>query len=89
MAYADIAPNKGAATPGTDGQSLDGYSEQRVRSIIARLMGGTYRFTPARRVTIPKASGNPPERGHSGSITLISSNGKLPQPSAVPVADRI
>ena len=57
MAYADIASNTGAATTGSNGQSLDGFSQERVASIIARLMDGTYRFTAARRVKIPKPSG--------------------------------
>jgi group II intron reverse transcriptase/maturase len=83
MAYSDIAPNKGAATPGTDGQSLDGYSEQRVRSIIARLMSGAYRFTPARRVTIPKASGG------SRPLSVPSGDDKLVQSAVRLILERI
>ena len=64
MAYENIRTNKGATTPGLTGQSLDGYSPQRVQSIIDQLMTGSYRFTPARRVDIPKRSGG---NGHLAS----------------------
>lgn len=56
-AYQRIAPNKGAMTPGVDGQTFDGFSPDKVRSIIERLANGTYRPQPARRVYIPKANG--------------------------------
>ena len=56
-AYQRIAPNKGAMTPGVDGATLDGFSPEKVRSIIARLAGGTYGPKPVRRVYIPKAGG--------------------------------
>lgn len=57
LAYQKIAPNKGAMTPGVDGQTFDGFSLEKVRSIIDRLAGGTYRAQPVRRVYIPKANG--------------------------------
>jgi len=36
-AYANIYANKGAITPGVDKQTLDGFSEERVTSLITRL----------------------------------------------------
>lgn len=57
QAYAEIAPNKGATTPGVTGDTLDGFSLERVAGIIERIRNGTYRFTPVRRVHIPKANG--------------------------------
>jgi group II intron reverse transcriptase/maturase len=58
MAYEQIAPNKGALTPGVDvGNTLDGFSLERMKGIIARVMDGSYRFSPARRQYIPKANG--------------------------------
>jgi RNA-directed DNA polymerase len=56
-AYADIAPNRGAVTRGVNRNTLDGFSFERVAGIVARIMAGTYRFTPVRRAYIPKASG--------------------------------
>lgn len=57
QAYQKIASNKGAMTPGVDGQSFDGFSLEKVRSIIQRLADGTYRPQPVRRIYIPKADG--------------------------------
>jgi retron-type reverse transcriptase len=53
-AYANIYSNHGALTPGVDGVTLDGFSQERVASIIARLKDGSYRFRPVRRVYVPK-----------------------------------
>jgi RNA-directed DNA polymerase len=51
-AYANIYANEGALTKGVDEVTLDGFSEPRVASIIARLKAGTYRFKPVRRTYI-------------------------------------
>ncbi len=51
-AYANIYANAGAITKGVDHVTLDGFSQQRVQAIIARLRNGTYRFQPVRRVYI-------------------------------------
>jgi RNA-directed DNA polymerase len=83
MAYENIAPNKGATTPGLTGQSLDGYSHQRVQSIIDRLMTGSYRFTPSRRVRIPKRSGG------SRPLGIPGGDDKLVQEAARLILERI
>ncbi len=58
MAYRQIAPNKGALTPGIDpDNTLDGFSLERMQGIIAAVMDGSYRFSPARREYIPKPNG--------------------------------
>src|ERR1044072_6004339 len=57
QAYAEIASNKGALTPGVTKETLDGFSLERVQRIIGQVMDGSYRFTPVRRVHIPKANG--------------------------------
>jgi len=56
-AYAEIAPNRGALTKGVTDNTLDGFSLERVQSLISRISAGTYRFTPVRRVYIPKPDG--------------------------------
>ncbi len=71
-AYANIYANDGAITPGTDNTTLDGFSEKRVASIIARLKNGTYRFHPARRTYVPKKNGNKRPLGiSSGDDKLV------------------
>lgn len=57
QAYRQIASNKGATTPGVTDDTLDGFSFERVAAIVKRIRSGTYRFTPVRRVHIPKANG--------------------------------
>jgi hypothetical protein len=57
QAYAEIAPNRGALTRGVSDNTLDGFSLERVHSLISRVSAGTYRFTPVRRVYIPKPDG--------------------------------
>jgi retron-type reverse transcriptase len=56
-AYANIYSNKGAMTQGVDTVTMDGFSEERVASIITRLKMGTYHFQPTRRAYIPKKNG--------------------------------
>lgn len=57
-AYEQIAPNKGALTPGVDPQNtLDGFSLERMQEVMASVLDGSYRFSPARRQYIPKANG--------------------------------
>ncbi|HZR41038.1 MAG TPA: reverse transcriptase domain-containing protein [Ktedonobacteraceae bacterium] len=71
-AYANIYANKGAITPAVDEVTLDGFSEERVTSIITRLKNGTYRFHPTRRVYIPKKSGKKRPLGiSSGDDKLV------------------
>lgn len=83
MAYESIAANKGATTPGHDGRSLDGYSPERARRIIARLMEGSYRFAPARRVNIPRASGG------TRPLGIPSGDDKLVQAACRLILERI
>jgi group II intron reverse transcriptase/maturase len=57
MAYGNIYPNHGAMTPGADGRTADGMSEAEIDRIIGMMRQEKYRFSPARRVYIPKKNG--------------------------------
>jgi group II intron reverse transcriptase/maturase len=57
IAYGRIYANDGAMTPGADGKTPDGMSLETIRDIVVRLRAERYRFTPARRVYIPKKNG--------------------------------
>jgi group II intron reverse transcriptase/maturase len=71
-AYANIYANHGALTKGADNVTLDGFSEKRVASIIARLKAGSYRFQPVRRTYIRKANGKKRPLGiSSGDDKLV------------------
>jgi group II intron reverse transcriptase/maturase len=57
MAYGRIYANKGAMTPGATQETVDGMSLRRIGRIIDAVRHERYRFSPARRVYIPKKSG--------------------------------
>ena len=57
MAYGRIYANRGAMTPGVDGDTPDGMSLAKIRQIIDTLRGDRYRFAPVRRVNIEKKNG--------------------------------
>lgn len=52
-----IKRNKGAGTPGVDGTKVTDLGDAEIEILIQKLMDGTYRPTPVRRVYIPKANG--------------------------------
>jgi RNA-directed DNA polymerase len=71
-AYANIYSNEGAMTPGVDAVTLDGFSEERVTSIITRLKSGAYHFQPVRRTYVPKKNGKKRPLGiSSGDDKLV------------------
>ena len=53
-AYARIQSNRGAITPGTTGNTLDGFGRERVLTLMTSLRDGTYRPVPVRRTYILK-----------------------------------
>ena len=57
LAYGRIYANKGAMTPGATQETVDGMSLGRIERIIEALRHERYRFSPARRVYIPKKNG--------------------------------
>ena len=57
MAYGRLAKNDGALTPGTTPETADGMKMDDIHAIIEALRFERYRWTPARRVYIPKANG--------------------------------
>ena len=56
LAYMNIYANDGSMTPGVNGTTMDGMSEQRMERIIASLRNHTYQPDPARREYIAKKS---------------------------------
>jgi hypothetical protein len=56
-AYERIKSKPGNMTAGSDGTTLDGFSFQVVKDLIASLRDESFRFQPARRTYIPKANG--------------------------------
>ncbi len=57
LAYGNIYSNQGAMTPGVSEETADGMSEDKIDQIIEAMRHERYRFSPARRVYIPKKNG--------------------------------
>ena len=57
LAYGNVYSNKGAMTPGASEETADGMSEEKIEQIIGQMRSEKYRFSPARRVYIPKKNG--------------------------------
>jgi len=53
-AYARLSSNKGALTPGTTTETVDGMSEAKILDIIETVRYERYRWSPVRRVYIEK-----------------------------------
>jgi group II intron reverse transcriptase/maturase len=57
VAYKNLYANSGASTKGVNGDTADGFSEQKIESIINSLANETYQPSPARRTHIKKPNG--------------------------------
>jgi group II intron reverse transcriptase/maturase len=57
LAYGNIYSNQGAMTPGASEETADGMSEEKIGQITGLMRREKYRFSPARRVYIPKKNG--------------------------------
>jgi len=57
LAYGRLYSNKGAMTPGPDGETVDGMSMGKIGRIIDALRHERFRFKPVRRTYIPKKNG--------------------------------
>jgi group II intron reverse transcriptase/maturase len=57
LAYGRLYSNRGAMTPGVDGQTVDGMSQAKIGRIIDAVRHERYRFRPVKRVYIPKKNG--------------------------------
>jgi group II intron reverse transcriptase/maturase len=56
-AYGRIYANRGAMTPGTTEETVDGMSRKKIEALIEAIRYERYRWTPLRRTYIPKKNG--------------------------------
>ena len=54
LAYGRIYSNQGAMTPGPTQETADGMSIEKIEAIIDAMRHERYRFSPVRRIYIPK-----------------------------------
>jgi group II intron reverse transcriptase/maturase len=57
LAYGNVYSNQGAMTPGASEETADGMTEGKIDQIIELMRYERYRFSPARRIYIPKKNG--------------------------------
>ena len=57
VAYERIKSKPGNMTPGTDKETLDGFSLEDIREIIQEMKTEQFRFRPVRQQFIPKPNG--------------------------------
>jgi group II intron reverse transcriptase/maturase len=57
LAYGRIYANRGAMTRGASQETADGMSMEKIERIIDAMRHERYRFSPARRIYIPKRNG--------------------------------
>jgi retron-type reverse transcriptase len=60
LAYGRIYANDGAMTPGATSETVDGMSMGKIWAIIDEVRHERYRFSPVRRIYIPKKNGSAP-----------------------------
>ncbi len=56
-AYGKLYRNQGAMTPGITSETVDGMSLEKIDTIIDALRHERYRWTPVRRLYVPKKNG--------------------------------
>src|SRR2546423_2505617 len=97
LAYSRIYKNDGALTQGVTKETADGMSRKKIETIIEQLRYERFRWTPVRRVEIPKKNGKkrplgipilrsycPPYRVLSGLRCREGSDQPIPAGSTVP-----
>jgi group II intron reverse transcriptase/maturase len=57
LAYGRIYSNEGAMTPGPTQETADGMTTEKIEAIIDAMRHERYRFSPVRRIYIPKKNG--------------------------------
>jgi group II intron reverse transcriptase/maturase len=57
QAYARLYSNNGAMTPDTTGETVDGMSREKIKTMIDLIRHERWRWTPVKRVYMPKKSG--------------------------------
>ena len=78
LAYSRLYARRGALTRGVTEDTVDGMSLARIDRLIAEVRAERYKWTPARRVYIPKANGKlrplgiPIVRSHCTSYNRVT-----------------
>jgi len=79
-----IKSNPGNMTEGISKETLDGINQKYLETIKAKLKAGTYEFSPARRIQIPK-----PGKGGTRPLTIASPREKIVQKAMLLIMERL
>lgn len=71
LAYERIKSKPGNMTPGTDGQTIDGWSLEEIQKIIQEMRSEKFQFKPVRIEYIPKSNGKMRKLGISSARDKI------------------
>jgi retron-type reverse transcriptase len=71
LAYERIKSKPGNMTPGTDGQTIDGWSLEEIQKIIEQMRTEQFQFKPVRIEYIPKSNGKMRKLGISSARDKI------------------
>lgn len=71
LAYESIKGKKGALTPGVGVETLDSFSRRTIDKTIETIKNHTFKFSPIRRVFIPKKNGNLRPLGIPGPVDKV------------------
>lgn len=72
MAYNNIKSQESSMTPGSDKETLDGFSNEKINKIIQSMKDRTFKFKPSRRIEIPKPNGNLRQIGIPSPVDKIT-----------------
>ena len=75
--------NAGAMTPGVTAETVDGMTLAKIERIIELLRQETYRWTPVRRIHIPKKNGTTAPARHPDVVGQAAARGDPPHPGGV------
>ncbi len=77
VAYERIKSAPGNLTPGSDGETIDGFSLKAIRQIIQEMRTERFQFKPVRTVYLPKPNGKMRKLGIPMVRSYCPPSGKL------------
>jgi len=72
IAYNNIKSKESSMTPGSDKETLDGFSNEKIEKIIQSMKDRTFKFKPSRRIEIPKPNGKLRQIGIPSPVDKIT-----------------
>ncbi|MCE7651036.1 reverse transcriptase/maturase family protein [Vibrio fluvialis] len=71
IAYEFLKSGEGNMTAGSDGETIDGFSAEKIEKLVNSMKDESFCFKPARRVEIPKANGKTRPLGIASPVEKV------------------